>query len=66
MYSAIEALGDAALLIRLGDRINEDTHRAVAAVSARLSEKSFPGMIEYVPAFTTVAVHYDPARATFA
>lgn len=66
MYSAIEPLGDAALLIRLGDKIDEETHRKVAAVAARLSEKPFPGMIEYVPAFTTVAVHYDPARATFA
>jgi inhibitor of KinA len=62
----IEPLGDSALLIRLGGQINEETHRKVAAVSARLSEKPFPAMIEYVPAFTTVAVHYDPARSTFA
>ena len=58
----IEPLGDSALLIRLGDSIDEATHRRVAAVSAHLDAHPFPGMIEYVPAFTTVAVHYDPLR----
>jgi len=65
VISAIEPLGDAALLIRVGNAIDEETHRIVAGVSARLSASPFPGMVEYVPAFTTVAVHYDPARLTF-
>jgi len=62
----IEPLGDSALLIRLGEQIDEETHRRVVAVSTRLAANPFPGMIEQVPAFTTVAVHYDPSLTTFA
>lgn len=53
-------LGDAAVVIELGDEISEDVHRKVKALSMRLAERPIPGMIEYVPAFTTVTVFYDP------
>jgi len=55
-------LGDRALLIQLGTTIDEETHRQVRAVSARLTSHPVPGLIELVPAFASVAVHYDPAR----
>lgn len=53
-------LGDRALLITLGATIDEETHRRVRAVHARLSRHSVPGTVELVPAFASVAVHYDP------
>jgi inhibitor of KinA len=55
-------LGDAAVVVELGNEINETTHQRVQMVSARLEVCSFPGMLEYVPAFTTVTVFYDPYR----
>ena len=55
-------LGDRALLIQLGATIDDATHRRVRAVAARLASRPVPGLIELVPAFTSVAVHYDPAR----
>jgi inhibitor of KinA len=56
----VEPLGDSALLIRFGERIDEAVQRRVRALCARL-HKGFPaGAIEIVPAFTTVGVHYDP------
>jgi inhibitor of KinA len=55
-------LGDRALLIQLGSAIDEETHRQVRAVSARLASHPPPGLIELVPAFASVGVHYDPAR----
>ena len=55
-------LGDRALLIQLGTTIDDATHRRVRAVAARLASRRVPGLIELVPAFTSVAVHYDPAR----
>lgn len=58
-------LGDRALLIQLGSTIDDATHRHVRAVSARLASSTVPGMIEVVPAFASVAVHYDPARAPY-
>src|SRR6184192_62140 len=54
-------LGDRALLIRLGDTIDEAIHRQVRAVWTRLAARPIPGTIEVVPAFASVAVHYDPA-----
>jgi inhibitor of KinA len=55
-------LGDRALLIQLGSTIDEATHRRVRAVWARLAARPVPGTTELVPAFASVAVHYEPAR----
>jgi inhibitor of KinA len=56
----LTSLGDRALLIRLGDTIDERTHRLVRAVCARLESRRVAGMIEVVPAFVSVTVHYEP------
>jgi len=55
-------LGDRAVIIQLGTSIDESTHQLVRAVCARLDEDPIPGVVEYVPAFASVAVHYDPRR----
>lgn len=60
----LHPLGDRAVLIHLGDQIDEATHRRVRAVCARLERSSVPGMVEIVPAFASVAVHFDPAAAS--
>src|SRR5262245_66077945 len=58
-------LGDRAVMITLGTTIDEATYRRVRAVCARLDERSIAGMIEYVPAFASVAVHYDPVVSSY-
>jgi inhibitor of KinA len=55
-------LGDQAVTITLGDAINVETHRRVRAVAAHLDANPPRGMLDLVPAFLSVAVHYDPAR----
>ncbi|MED0681184.1 5-oxoprolinase subunit PxpB [Aneurinibacillus thermoaerophilus] len=55
-------LGDAAIVVELGSVINEETHCKVRALSEYLTRHPLPGMIEYIPAFTTVTVFYDPCR----
>lgn len=55
-------LGDRTVLITLGYAIDESTHRRVRAVCTQLQKASIPGVAELVPAFASVAVHYDPAR----
>lgn len=57
----VAPLGDRCLLITLGDSIDDATHRLVRAAWERLKASSPPGMIAVVPAFASVAVHYDPA-----
>lgn len=53
-------LGDRAVLITLGDSIDEATHRRVRAVTARIDAKPPPGFVDRVPAFASVVVHYEP------
>jgi inhibitor of KinA len=53
-------LGDAAIVLQFGDVINRATHLAIQAFTAALEEHPFAGFREYVPAFTTVTVYYDP------
>lgn len=55
-------LGDAAVVVHFGDVIGEETHRQVRAFVAYLAKHPFEGLVEYVPAFTTVTVFYDPWR----
>lgn len=58
-------LGDSAVIIQFDNRITLDVHRKVNALTARLEETGLPGMLEYVPAFTSVTVYYDPLQLTF-
>jgi inhibitor of KinA len=59
----VEPLGDAAVMIRFGDRIGLETHRAVRRFARMLEEYAIPAMTEYVPAYASVLVHYDVALA---
>ena len=53
-------VGEAAVLVSFAEKIDPAVHHAVRAFAAKLAEKPFPGMIEYVEAFTGVTVFYDP------
>jgi inhibitor of KinA len=60
----ISPLGDRALVVRCGVAIDEGTFHRVQALSQRLEESPPLGIIEYVPAFTTVTIYYDPLRVS--
>ena len=53
-------LGDHAVLITLGDGISEAINRSVREASARIAAARIAGVTDIVPAFASVAVHYDP------
>jgi inhibitor of KinA len=53
-------LGDAAIVLQFGDTISQHTHLTIQAFTAALEQHPFAGFREYVPAFTTVTVYYDP------
>jgi inhibitor of KinA len=55
-------LGDHAVTITLGDSIDEATHRYVRAVSFHLETHPPRALLDQVPAFVSVAVHYDPMK----
>lgn len=56
----IEPVGDRCVLVRLGQVVDAGTSRTVHAVTRLLTASQLPGVVEVVPAFTTVAVHYQP------
>ncbi len=62
----INALGDSAVVVRLGDSMNRAVFERVRAFSRCLNEHRFPGWIEQVPAYATVTVHYDPRQISWA
>ncbi|MCL4269001.1 MAG: 5-oxoprolinase subunit PxpB [Anaerolineales bacterium] len=59
----LKMLGDSAILIQLGDAIDPALNARVHALSALLQTSL--AIIETVPAYCTVLVHYDPLATTY-
>jgi len=53
-------LGDSALIVQLDDAISEATHTKVINLVKLLETKPFPGLIEVIPGYNNVTIHYDP------
>ena len=66
-YPRLLALGDAAFTVEFGDGIAPETHARVlgfaAALDTLVADGRLPGVIERVPTFRSVTVHFDPERA---
>ncbi len=61
--ATIERLGDAALLLRFGDRIDAAVNRRVHAWAAMLSSQAPDWLIELTPAYASLALHVDVAHS---
>lgn len=61
----LKPLGDSALLIELGEEINLALNRRVHTLDALLRNDPIPGILETVPAYSTLLIHYDPLTLTF-
>ncbi|HND63169.1 MAG TPA: carboxyltransferase domain-containing protein, partial [Opitutaceae bacterium] len=58
----LSALGDSAVVIALGEGIDEQVLARVRALTAALEQDRLPGVVDVVPAYATVTVFYDPAE----
>lgn len=56
----IEPVGERCLIVRLGQQAGPETSRVVHAVAAALMSRLPAGVTDVVPAFTSVAVHFQP------
>jgi inhibitor of KinA len=56
-------LGDAALLIDFGNRIDEDINKKVLGLFHCLKKKAHPYIIDLIPAYSSLAVYYDVTAA---
>ncbi len=54
--------GDTALVVEFGDRVDQALSGLVLALAHRLEEAAIPGIVELVPTFRSLMVHYDPVR----
>jgi KipI family sensor histidine kinase inhibitor len=56
----IRSLGDATLLLELESRIDPGVNAAVLAASEHIRAERLEGVRDVVPAYASLAVHYDP------
>ncbi len=54
------ASGDTALVVEFGDTIDRTVNRQVIALSAALEQANLVGVIEAVPSYRSLMVHFDP------
>ncbi len=54
-----EPLGDDALLVRFGERIDAEINRQVLRLAARLHDRPPPWLRDVVPAYASLAVFFD-------
>jgi inhibitor of KinA len=58
------SLGDSAITVEFGSEINEIIHNRINAFIRVLERGAFKGLIEIVPAYTTVTIYYNPLEVT--
>lgn len=58
-------LGDTALVLQIGAEMTTPTQQTIFAISTFLDEYSFEGLVEYVPAYTSVTFFYDPLLISY-
>jgi inhibitor of KinA len=56
--------GDTALAVEFGERIDRATSERVLALHDRLARAALPGVVELLPTFRSLMVHYDPVRTS--
>lgn len=65
MSVEIVPLGDRAIRVSFGNEISEEVHREVQQFLRNFEEKALEGIVECVPAYTTVVIYYLPARIRY-
>jgi len=58
-------LGDSALNIQFGDQIDPDINKRVHAFAEAIQREPLNGIIECVPTYCALLIHYDPLRLTY-
>jgi inhibitor of KinA len=66
MGPKIQPLGDAALRVGLGEGIDPELNRRVRAAALAIERAAIAGVVECVPAYAAVTVHYRPHVVRYA
>ncbi|SFV31477.1 sensor histidine kinase inhibitor, KipI family [Devosia crocina] len=62
----IQALGDSALVVRFGNRLDDVANRRAVAFARAAQQAKMGGVIEVVPSLVSVLVRYDSSSTRFA
>lgn len=62
---SITPLGDCAVVIDLGDKVDLEKNQRLLAMKEIIETKPFPGFVETVPAYTTLTIFYDPVYSSY-
>jgi len=54
--------GDTALVVEFGDQVDRVVSDRVIALADSIKARGIPGIVELVPTFRSLMVHYDPLR----
>ena len=65
MDYSFSSLGDQAIVIDVAIEINEEVQKRIRKISLLLEQQAPEWMVEYIPAFTTVSVFYNPLQADY-
>lgn len=65
-YPRILPCGDAALVLEFGDTVDDVVNAKVLDLDAAVAGAAIPGLIETVPTYRSLLVHYDPLAIDFA
>ncbi|MCP9445970.1 MAG: 5-oxoprolinase subunit PxpB [Nitrospira sp.] len=55
-------LGDSAVTVELGEAVDPDVNARVVAYANRLIEQGWNGIVDVVPTYRSITVHYDPIQ----
>jgi len=56
----ISSQGDRCLMVEFGQKVDRETNLRARALAQYLVDHPLPGVLDVVPAFTSVAIHYRP------
>lgn len=64
-YPRILPVGDAALTVEFGNSIHPDLNEKVYALERALELHALPGLVEMIPTYRSLLIHFDPLIDTF-
>ena len=57
--------GDTALTVELGDAVDPRINARVLSLDRALEHEALPGVVETIPTYRSLQIHFDPDRLTF-
>ncbi|WP_157812078.1 5-oxoprolinase subunit PxpB [Alteribacter populi] len=59
-FDKVQPLGEKAVRVGFREKVSEETNRVLRAFCKVLEEEGHPGIVEWVPAYTSLTIYYRP------